>query len=102
MRKLALIAALLLAPVAAHAAPSEQDKLFSELAKADSPEDAKPIEDKLVQLFKASGSPSIDLLMTRASTALGHADNATARSLVEAVTKVAPNYAEGWRIKARM
>ena len=40
--------------------------------------------------------------MTRATAALGQADNATARSLVDAVTQVAPRYAEGWRVRARM
>ena len=103
MKKLVLIAALLLPPsFAIAAAPSEEDKLFTELKKADSPEIAKPIEDKLGQLFRASGSPSVDLLMTRAGSALGQADNATARTLIEAVTHVAPRYAEGWRMRARM
>jgi len=107
MRNRALLAALLLmpllAPSAAFAAgPSAEDKLFAELKKADSAETAKPIEDKLVQLFRASGSPSIDLLMTRAGLALGQADHATARTLIDSVTKVAPRYAEGWRMRARM
>ncbi|MES2295154.1 MAG: tetratricopeptide repeat protein [Pseudomonadota bacterium] len=103
MKKLVLIAALVLSPSFAVAAgPSEEDKLFTELKKADSPEIAKPIEDKLGQLFRASGSPSVDLLMTRAGSALGQADNATARTLIEAVTHVAPRYAEGWRMRARM
>jgi predicted TPR repeat methyltransferase len=104
MRKLVLIAALLLPPSFASAgpAPSEEDKLFAELKKADSPDLAKPIEDKLGQLFRVSGSASVDLLMTRAGSALGQADNATARALVEAVTHVAPHYAEGWRMRAHM
>ena len=103
MKKLVLIAALLLTPsFALAAAPSEEDKLFAELKQADSPETAKPIEDKLGQLFRASGSASVDLLMTRAGSALGQADHATARTLVEAVTHVAPKYAEGWRMRARM
>ena len=104
MRKLVLIAALLLPSSFAFAGPppSEEDKLFAELKKAESPDLAKPIEDKLGQLFRVSGSASVDLLMTRAGTALGQADNATARALVEAVTHVAPHYAEGWRMRAHM
>ena len=103
MKRLVLIAALLLTPsFAIAAAPSEEDKLFAELKQADSPETAKPIEDKLGQIFRASGSASVDLLMTRAGSALGQADHATARTLVEAVTHVAPKYAEGWRMRARM
>ena len=103
MRKLALIAILALLPAFAFAAASsEEDKLLAELKKAESPEIAKPIEDKLGQLFHASGSASVDLLMTRAGTALGQADNATARALIEAVTHVAPRFAEGWRTRAHM
>jgi Tfp pilus assembly protein PilF len=103
MRKLVLIAALLLAPSLASAAkPSEADRLFAELKKADSPDTAKPIEDKLSEIFRDSGSASVDLLMTRVGTALGHADNATARTLIEAITRVAPHYAEGWRMRAHM
>jgi len=106
MRNRVLIAALVLpllaSSMALAAGPSAEDKLFAELKKADSVETAKPIEDKLVQLFRASGSPSIDLLMTRAGSALGQADHATARTLIDSVTKVAPRYAEGWRMRARM
>jgi Tfp pilus assembly protein PilF len=104
MRKLVLLAALLLLPssVASAAPLSEADKLFAQLKKADTADTAKPIEDKLGQLFRASGSASVDLLMTRAGSALGQADNVTARALVEAVTHVAPRYAEGWRMRAHM
>jgi Tfp pilus assembly protein PilF len=102
MRKLVLLAALCLLPLVARAAPSEEDKLFAQLKAADTAEAAKPIEEKLTQLFRVSGSPSVDLLMTRAGTALAQADNVTARALVDAVTRGAPRYAEGWRMKAHM
>ena len=102
MRKFALLALFCLLPVGAVAAPSEEDKLFAQLKAADSAESAKPVEEKLTQLFRVSGSPSVDLLMTRAGTALSQADNNTARTLVDAVTRVAPRYAEGWRLRARM
>ena len=102
MRQFALLAAFCLLPLAVHAAPSEEDKLFSQLKAAESAEAAKPIEEKLTQLFRVSGSPSVDLLMNRAGTALSQADNGTARALVEAVTRAAPNYAEAWRMKAHM
>lgn len=107
MRKRVLIALLVLFPSVALAAPqgakpSEEDKLFADLKKADSPEAAKPIEEKIGDLFRASGSASIDLLMSRVGTALGQADNVTARTLVEAITHAAPHYAEGWRLRAHM
>ncbi|HEX4272973.1 MAG TPA: tetratricopeptide repeat protein [Rhizomicrobium sp.] len=80
---------------------SEQ-QLFAKLKQCSSAEDAHPIEAKLLSMFRASGSPSVDLLMTRAVTAQGGGDAKTARQLVEAVTKIAPNYAEGWHVRANM
>jgi Flp pilus assembly protein TadD len=88
--------------VVAWAAPSEEDKLFAQLHAAGSADEARPIERKLDSLFKASGSPSVDLLMVRVHTALSTADTGTAKKLVEAVIKVAPGYAEGWRTRAQM
>lgn len=103
----ALVLFLLLIAGSAFAAPSapapkveSQDQLFAQLKKAERPEDAHPIEQKLIAMFRASGSPSIDLLMTRANAALATADNKTARKLLEAVTAIAPNYAEGWHARA--
>jgi hypothetical protein len=91
-----------LAAASPHGAVSEEDKLFGQLHAATSPEEARPIEQKLDGLFRVSGSPSVDLLMTRARAALGGADTGTARKLLEAVTRVAPRYAEGWRARAQM
>jgi Tfp pilus assembly protein PilF len=79
-----------------------EDQLFAQLKQCSSAEDAHPIEEKLEAMFRASSSPSVDLLMTRALTAQGAGDNKTARQLVEAVTKIAPNYAEGWHVRASM
>lgn len=111
----ALILVLALASSAASAAPAKpvskpaqkpaqdsQEKLFAQLKQAQSAEDAKPIEDKLKLLFLASNSPSVDLLMTRAHAAQAADDTKTAKKLVEAVTNIAPNYAEGWHIRASM
>ena len=97
-----ILAILLLLPCAALATPSEEDKLFAQLHEAPSPEAARPLEQKLTGLFRISGSPSVDLLMTRAQAALRGADTGTAKKLVDAVTKVAPGFAEGWRARAQM
>jgi tetratricopeptide (TPR) repeat protein len=105
----ALVLSLLLISGAAMAAPAapapkiaSEEQLFAQLKKAESAEDAHPIEQKLIAMFRASGSPSVDLLMTRANAALATADNKTAKKLLEAVTTIAPNYAEGWHAKAGM
>ena len=90
------------APVPEPKNVASQEQLFAQLKKAENPEDAHPIEQKLIAMFRASGSPSVDLLMTRANAALATADNKTAKKLLEAVTNIAPTYAEGWHAKAGM
>ncbi len=112
----ALVLFVLLVSGTAYAAPAEvpvpkapvpkavtsEEKLFAQLKQVESPEDAHPIEQKLIAMFRASGSPSVDLLVTRASTALAASDKKTARKLIDAVTQIAPKYAEGWHIRAGM
>ena len=84
-------------------APKEvtsEDKLFAQLKAVEREEDAHPIEQKLMALFRASGSPSVDLLITRVQAAMAATDKETAKKLIDAVTTVAPTYAEGWHIRA--
>jgi Tfp pilus assembly protein PilF len=101
MRKF-LFLAFLLTATPAFAAPSELDKLFGQLAKAENAEEAKPIETKINGLFRQSGSATVDLLMSRAEAALGAQDNKTAEQLLASVTSIAPTYAEGWHARAGM
>lgn len=79
-----------------------EEQLFAQLKQCSSAEDAHPIEARLQNMFRASNSPSVELLMTRVQAAQGAGDNKTARELIEAVTKIAPNYAEGWHARASM
>lgn len=110
MRIAALFLSAILAAGAAAAAPKhaskpapgEIDALFTALSKAQSEDEAKPIEEKILALFLRSGSPTVDLLMTRAAASLHAGDTATGRKLIAAVTSVAPNYAEGWHQRAEM
>jgi tetratricopeptide (TPR) repeat protein len=78
------------------------DTLFAQLKLAQTPEDAKQIEDQIGLFFMQSGSPSVDLLMTRGAAALAGGDKDTARKLFDAVTDVAPNFAEGWHSRAAL
>ena len=116
MRRIFALAIVLSLPgaVAAHAAApafaradepaahKELDQLFASLAKAGSDEEAKPVEEQILAIFLQSGSPSIDLLMTRAGAALGSGDVGTAKKLFESVTAIAPQYAEGWHQRGRI
>jgi tetratricopeptide (TPR) repeat protein len=81
---------------------TSEEQLFAQLKQCSSAEEAHPIEAKLQGMFRASGSPTVDLLMTRAIAAQGAGDNKTARQLAEAVTNIAPKYAEGWHFRAGM
>src|SRR5277367_4967580 len=103
MRIFVLLALIL--PVAAFAStpkapPSSLDALFASLAKTQSEEDAKPIETQILALFDQSGSPSVDLLMTRADAAANAGDTDTAKKLIDAITDIAPDFAEGWHRRA--
>jgi tetratricopeptide (TPR) repeat protein len=72
------------------------------LAKAGSPEAAKPIETQVLQLFNQSGSASVDLLMVRAASAAHAGDSDTSAKLLESITDIAPGFAEAWRVRGMM
>ena len=100
-----LVSAALAAPAkpVAHTPPKPVlDTLFAKLAQAQSSDDAKPIEDQIFGIFVQSGSPSVDLLMTRGAAAMGGGDADTAKKLFNAVTSLAPNFAEGWHQRAQV
>jgi len=81
---------------------TSEETLFAQLKQVENAEDAHPIEQKLMAMFRASGSPSVDLLISRVQAALAANDKDTAKKLIEAVTNIAPSYAEGWHIRAGM
>jgi tetratricopeptide (TPR) repeat protein len=80
----------------------EIDALFSALARTDNEEDAKAIEDKIMAAFLNSGSPTVDLLMTRAAAALEAHDIDTAKKLIASVTEIKPDFAEAWHQRGIM
>jgi tetratricopeptide (TPR) repeat protein len=94
MRIAACLIVVLLTVAAQAAQPA--DSLFKQLQAAQTPEDAKPIEQQILLSFLQSGSPSVDLLMTRAAAVEGTGDKDTAKKLYDAVVDIAPKFAEGW------
>jgi tetratricopeptide (TPR) repeat protein len=101
---IALLAFPAAAPIVPPPKPPDHslNGLFASLVKASSEEEAKPIELQIEERFLQSDSASIDLLMTRAATALQAGDVPTAKKLLDSVTDIAPNYAEGWHQRARL
>lgn len=99
---LALVLPLMSAGALAGAPQQPVDKLFADLKTAETAEDAKPLEAQILASFLRSGSPSVDLLMTRAEAALGAGNKPVARHLLDEITALAPRYAEGWHRRALM
>jgi len=102
MRKLSFIAVLLFSAAALAAPQSPVDKLLSQLKTAENAEDAKPLESQILTAFLRSGSPSVDLLMSRAGAALSAGNKDVARHLYDSITGIAPRYAEGWHRRGLM
>jgi tetratricopeptide (TPR) repeat protein len=102
--RLAVALFALLLPVAASAAPPKPpiDNLFAQLKGAGSADEAKPIEAQILAFFLNSGSPTVDLLMTRANAALSSGNKDVAHKLYTSVTEIAPRYAEGWYRRGMM
>src|SRR6185295_12284190 len=99
MREIAFALLILALPALAAqkpAPPQKLDRLFGELQQVQEPEDAKPIEAQINAIFEQSGSPSVDLLMLRAQAALRANNLSVARKLIDAVVRIAPDFAEGW------
>ncbi|NDV49534.1 MULTISPECIES: hypothetical protein [unclassified Salipiger] len=72
------------------------EELLTELATASSPEIADRAERDLFNEWSKSGSPAMDLLLTRGRDALEVSDFETAIEHLTALTDHAPDFAEGW------
>jgi len=83
---------------AAFAQDSESD-LLAALATADVKE-AIRIDRELQALWKKSGSPTMDLLLSRGRAALERGDLRGAIEHFTALTDHAPEFAEGWNARA--
>lgn len=100
-----LIAVLFGLAAPAFAAPPPDrglDGLFTKLAKVHSSEEAKPIEEEILTHFLRSDSATVDLLMSHASALASAGDEGTAIRILDAVTHIAPSYAEGWHQKGKL
>ena len=77
------------------------DRLFGALANADG-DAADRIADEITTVWARSGSPSMDLLLQRARKATGEKSYDKARAHVSALTRLAPDFAEGWNASATL
>ncbi len=77
------------------------DRLFGALANADG-DAADRIADEITVVWARSGSASMDLLLNRARKATGEENYEKARAHVSALTRLAPDFAEGWNASATL
>jgi tetratricopeptide (TPR) repeat protein len=77
-------------------------ELLTRLAEAQSPEDARSIENRIEVLWSQSGSASADLLLRRASEAADDKDLDTAMELLNRLNALAPDFAEAWYRRAEI
>lgn len=78
----------------------ELARLFADLAAATHPADAAGLRKDIWNIWMRADSPSIDLLMSRATDALEQDNLHHAIELLDTVTALAPTYAEGWNKRA--
>lgn len=76
------------------------DALFADLAKSRSAEEGKAIEAAIQKVWIQSGSPSIDILMSRGLDAFNAKDYDRALFYFNEVVMLAPGFAEGWNKRA--
>jgi tetratricopeptide (TPR) repeat protein len=74
--------------------------LYTHLAAAKDADTAAAIAGQIERIWFVSGSDTVDLLMQRALKALAEGKLALALDLFTAVTKLQPDYAEGWNRRA--
>jgi tetratricopeptide (TPR) repeat protein len=78
------------------------DFLFGALKAAPDAASAKQVENRIWALWLASGSDSANLLMSRAKSAIDSNDLDVAVELLDALTKIKPDYVEGWNRRATL
>jgi len=74
--------------------------LYERLQASDSKETAERLVAAIEKIWLASGSDTVDLLMSRASTAFDNDDFELAKQLLDSITDLDPNYSEGWSKRA--
>lgn len=78
------------------------DILFEKLRKDSNQSTASATARMIWREWSASGSRSIDLLMSWAAKAMGAKEYAKAQDILDNVIVLAPDYAEGWNRRATL
>jgi tetratricopeptide (TPR) repeat protein len=76
--------------------------MFERLALAETEESGDLIAEEIWAVWLDSGSGSVNLVLRRGAEAQARNDNAMARVMYDHVTRLQPNYAEGWARSSRL
>ena len=82
--------------------PKVLGELYGQLAKAKDAEEAAPIVTNIEALWRATGSPTVDLLIGRAERFTTDKDLGLAREILDATVAMAPEEAEAWYLRAKV
>jgi tetratricopeptide (TPR) repeat protein len=74
--------------------------LFQFLKSATHPEQAGLVENKIWEIWSATGDPALDKLMVASSEAMAQGDYRTALAALNALVAARPDFAEGWNKRA--
>lgn len=98
---LTLLVALALPALAAQD-DENLDILFERLHAAESPVEARVVEQAIWQVWLKSDSPTVDLLLGSAIKAMNGEEHEKALELLDVVVVLAPDFAEGWNKRATL
>jgi tetratricopeptide (TPR) repeat protein len=77
------------------------DDLFQQLREAPNPASASQTRMLIERVWARSGSPTADLLMSRAETALKAAQEQVAGALLDKIVGLYPDWSQAWRRRAQ-
>jgi len=77
------------------------DGLFQKLRAAEDPESAAQLRAMIAALWSHSGSPTADLLMARAESALRAQNGEIAAKLLDRIVTLYPDWGQAWRRRAQ-
>ena len=78
------------------------DELFEKLKNAEGEREIAMAEADVMNAWLDSGSPTVDLLMSRANDAMIAGDTEHARALYDRCILIKPDYAEAWNRRAAL
>ncbi len=76
------------------------EALLDRLSEASDEAEARQLERMIVYNWRQSGSPTVDLLLSRAAEAIEDDEFGTAIAFLDTIVELAPELPEGWNMRA--